>query len=32
MISLRRPVSRGVNRTGGSDDSKLITEVALAGA
>jgi len=24
MISLRQPVSRRVNRTGGSDDPKLI--------
>jgi hypothetical protein len=31
MISLRRPVSRQVNRTGGSDDPKLIAEVTLAG-
>jgi hypothetical protein len=30
MISLRRPVSRLVNRTG-SDDPKLIAEVTLAG-
>jgi hypothetical protein len=30
MISLRRPVSRRVNRTGGSDDPKLIAEVTLA--
>jgi hypothetical protein len=28
MISLRRPVSRRVNRTGGSDD---LAEVTLAG-
>ena len=27
MISLRRPVSRRVDRTGGSDDPKLIAEV-----
>jgi hypothetical protein len=31
MISLHRPVSRQVNRTGGSDDQKLIAEVTLAG-
>jgi hypothetical protein len=31
MISLRRPVSRRVNRIGGSDDPKLIAEVTLAG-
>jgi len=31
MISLRQPVSRRVNRTGGSDDPKLIAEVTLAG-
>jgi hypothetical protein len=31
MISLRRPVSRQVNRAGGSDDPKLIAEVTLAG-
>jgi hypothetical protein len=29
MISLRRPVSRRVNRTSGSDDPKLIAEVTL---
>jgi hypothetical protein len=31
MISLRRPMSRRVNRTGSSDDPKLIAEVTLAG-
>jgi hypothetical protein len=31
MISLCRPVLRRVNRTGNSDDPKLIAEVTLAG-
>jgi hypothetical protein len=31
MISLCRPVSRRVNRTGNSDDPKLIAQVTLAG-
>jgi hypothetical protein len=31
MISLRRPVSRRVNRTGSGDDPKLVAEVTLAG-
>jgi hypothetical protein len=31
MISLRRPLSRRVNRTGSSDNLKLIAEVTLAG-
>jgi hypothetical protein len=30
MISLRRPVSRRVNRTGNSDHPKLIAEVTRA--
>jgi hypothetical protein len=31
MISLCRPVSLRVNRTGNSDDPKLIAQVTLAG-
>jgi hypothetical protein len=31
MISLRRPVSRRVNRTGSGDVPKLVAEVTLAG-
>jgi hypothetical protein len=32
MISLRRPVSRRVNRTGGSDDPKLIGKSRYSGS
>jgi hypothetical protein len=31
MISLRRPMSRLVNRTGSSDDPKLVAGVTPAG-